>query len=476
MNLLDLQSLVYFHSQYFIFFFIIFFIIYWILPNRWRNYFLLAGCYTFYGCWDYRFLTLIMASTLVDYYCAKLIHKEKSKRKRKQWLRLSIFFNIGTLISFKYFNFFLDSFNSLSQKVGLEVYAPIINIVLPLGISFYTFQTLSYTIDVFRRRIPPEESLLTFSIYVAYFPQLIAGPIERASNLIPQINHEKLLKEVEYEKGIYLFVFGLFKKIVVAGFLSHVVNNGYDNPTATGLEIHMAFFGFALLAYCDISGYTNMARGISHLLGIKLSRNFNFPFFATNPSDFWNRWHITLAHWLRDYVYFPILIKYRNPILATIITFTLVGIWHGPIAQYLYWGLLWGIIISSYHKIKLILEKGNHTFQQNIIFCTSMMFITMLITQAFYRAHSISDFLRLVLSAFSNFTIQNLTPIEVIKFLLLSLIFLIFEAFCYIIKKRDEFAILSMGIWTKTIFYLTLFFLYRNIGEIGKMNFIYFNY
>jgi alginate O-acetyltransferase complex protein AlgI len=475
-DILNLSELIYFFSHTFILFFIIAFVFYWLTPKNHQNKLLLAFCYLFYFSWNIKLFSLVLLSTLVDYICANQIFQSKDKLKRKRLLRLSILVNIGSLVAFKYFDFFIESFNQLSLSLGLSTSLPILNIILPLGISFYTFQSLAYTVDVYRKKVEPEKSFINFSIFVAYFPQLIAGPIERSENLLPQIRKQKLFKEVEIEKGLFLFWFGFFKKRVIADYLAIYVERAYENPNANSLEITLGIIAFSFQAYCDVSGYTYMARGMSLLFGIKLSNNFFFPFFSKSPSDFWNRWHITLSHWLRDYVYFPILIKYRKPTLATFMTFIFVGAWHGPKFHFIEWGVLWAMIISIYHYSKIKVDMYNITILKKDSTTTILMFITIILSQGFYRAESTTHFITLLKNIFIGFQASNDMALLLNPFLILVLFIVIYDSTAYYIMKRNEFFILELSFVKKTFFYLTLYFMYRNFQNIGKLDFIYFNY
>ena len=475
-NILNLSELIYFFSHTFIFFFIITFVTYWLTPKKHQNKVLLVFCYLFYFSWNIKLFSLVLLSTLVDYICANQIFESEDKIKRKRLLILSVLVNIGSLITFKYFDFFIDSFNLLTSSIGLNTSLPILNIILPLGISFYTFQSLAYTVDVYRKKVEPEKSFINFSIFVAYFPQLIAGPIERSENLLPQIRNHKYFKDIEIEKGLFLFWFGFFKKRVIADYLAIYVERAYENPNANSLEITLGIIAFSFQAYCDVSGYTYMARGMSLLLGIKLSNNFHFPFFSKSPSEFWNRWHITLSHWLRDYVYFPLLIKYRKPTVATFITFIFVGAWHGPKFHFVEWGILWASIISIYHYSKNKVNKFNLTLFKKDSTAIFLMFITIILSQGFYRSESTGHFISLIKNILMGVQTSNGSELPIIPFVTLVFFMVIYDYIAYFIMKKNEFFIIEMSFAKKTVFYLTLYFMYRNFQNMGKLDFIYFNY
>jgi len=331
---------------------------------RGRNVFLLLASYLFYSCWDWRFLGLIIVSTLVDFLCgirmnvnerdigAKGVSASRSRHDR-WWLGVSLGTNLGLLGFFKYFNFFIETASSALEAIGLSAHQSSLQIILPVGISFYTFQTLSYTIDVYRRRIPTERSILNFATFVAFFPQLVAGPIERASHFLPQVRSVRTISYSQFSSGMYLIVWGLIEKIVIADNAAKVADALFGSDRPGGLDVIIGVYAFSIQIYCDFSGYTNIARGVARCLGFDLMRNFSFPYFAVNPRDFWNRWHISLSTWLRDYLYIPLggsrrgkVMTYRN----LFITMTLGGLWHGAGLHFVLWGVFHGAILSL-HRV-----------------------------------------------------------------------------------------------------------------------------
>lgn len=330
------------------------FALYAVLPHRAQNRMLLVASYIFYGAWDWRFLGLIAFSTLVDYLVGARMGAENDPRRRKLLLSVSLLTNLGLLGVFKYLGFFVDSFVALSNAVGLPADPVVLGIVLPVGISFYTFQTLSYTIDIYRRDLKPCRDFLDFALFVAFFPQLVAGPIERARNLLPEIAQPRQLHWDAIGRGAVLCLVGLIKKIVIADAISPGVDAVYGNPNATGAEIIVATWLFAIQIYCDFSGYTDIARGVAKMLGFGLMRNFAQPYFATNPQEFWHRWHISLSTWLRDYLYISLggnrggrWHTYRNLML----TMVLGGFWHGAAWNFVLWGFYQGMLLSLHRAL-----------------------------------------------------------------------------------------------------------------------------
>lgn len=335
-------------------FFLIVSALYVRLPHRGQNRMLLVASYVFYGAWDWRFLGLILISTVVDYLVGLALGQENVERRRRWLLGLSLTVNLGMLGVFKYFGFFAESFRQMLLVVGYEADPVMLSIVLPVGISFYTFQTLSYTIDVYRRDLEPTRDVLDFALFVAFFPQLVAGPIERARNLLPNITAPRRLNWEALGRGAVLCLLGLIKKVVIADAIGPSVDAIYSSPDPSRLDIVFATWLFAIQIYCDFSGYTDIARGVAKMLGFGLMRNFAQPYFAADPQEFWRRWHISLSTWLRDYLYIPLggnrgggWRTYRN-LMATM---TLGGLWHGAAWNFVLWGVYQGGLLSLHRAL-----------------------------------------------------------------------------------------------------------------------------
>jgi len=330
--------------------------LHWLLPKRARLPLIVVASYVFYGSWDHRFLLLLLISTVSDYLIALMLGRTEYEFKRKLLLVASLVINLGILGFFKYFNFFVDSAGVLLSNIGLEPNRPLLEIILPVGISFYTFQTLSYTIDVYRRRIEPCRNPVLFGAFVAYFPGLVAGPIERAQRLLPRLEASRDRPDAQQiYSALVLIVSGLFKKIVLADQMAPLVDATFSSPDkATGLGVAMALVAFSIQVYGDFSGYSDIARGSSRLLSIELMVNFRQPFLSRSITEFWRRWHISLSTWLRDYLYVPLggsrgsgLATYRN----LIVTMTLGGLWHGAGWTYVLWGALQGTMLSAHRAM-----------------------------------------------------------------------------------------------------------------------------
>lgn len=340
-----------FSSPIFAVFLVIVFAIYWGINNvnlRLQNLLILVSSYLFYGWWDWRFLSLIAISSVVDFVAAKRIFQTDDRRRKRIWLGVSLVLNLGMLGVFKYYNFFVSEFQEALSSFGFTGDSWTLSIILPVGISFYTFQTLSYTLDVYKGKMKPTDSLLQFAAYVSFFPQLVAGPIERASHLLPQFS---VLRAFDYQRamaGTRLIVWGLFKKIVIADSLAPIVNEIFQNYTElSGPTLALGSVLFAFQIYGDFSGYSDIAIGTARLLGFDLMSNFKFPYFARNIGEFWRRWHISLSSWFRDYLYIPLggsKVNKATQIRNIFAIFLVSGLWHGANWTFIAWGGLHAIL------------------------------------------------------------------------------------------------------------------------------------
>jgi len=335
-----------FNSLDFALFLPIVFCLYWFVTAnnlRLQNLLIVIASYFFYGWWDWRFLSLILFSTTADYLIGLRLSIEETKKKRKLLLWLSILINIGFLGFFKYYNFFLENFQSAFLFFGKEISLGSLSIILPVGISFYTFQTLSYTIDIYKRKLTPCKDFIFFAAFVSFFPQLVAGPIERASNLLPQFYNKRKFDYYLAVDGLRQILIGFFKKVVIADNCAEFANLAFnDTINQSGIVLLFGAIFFAFQIYGDFSGYSDIAIGISKLFGFKLKQNFAFPYFSRDIAEFWRRWHISLSTWFRDYLYIPLggsrgsnLMKIRN----TFIIFIVSGFWHGANWTFIIWGL-----------------------------------------------------------------------------------------------------------------------------------------
>jgi alginate O-acetyltransferase complex protein AlgI len=340
-----------FNSIPFALFFSLFFLSYWVLFDKHltlQNLLILAGSYLFYAWWDPRFLLLLFGSSLLNYFLGLAIHRSGKEKTRNFLLGVGLVQGLGCLAFFKYFNFFIQSFISAFSALRIRSDITTLNIILPLGISFYTFRTLSYLLDIKRRKIEPTRDWIVFLSYVSFFPCIISGPIDRPETLIPQLEKRRVFNYGQASDGMRQILWGLFKKIIIADNCAVFTSGTFDHYTALPASALLAgIFLYTIQIYADFSGYSDMAIGLSSLLGFKITRNFNFPFFAQNIADFWRRWHISLTSWLTDYVFTPLAIYFRDYgkaglIAAILINFTAIGIWHGPNLTFVLFGFLHG--------------------------------------------------------------------------------------------------------------------------------------
>jgi alginate O-acetyltransferase complex protein AlgI len=343
-----------FHTSTFAIFFALTYALYVCMRHRQQNVLLLIASYVFYGYWDWRFLSLLAVSTLLDYSCALAIQGTDLPSARRGFLVISLCGNLGMLGFFKYFDWFAHSLQELAAGFGWHIDVFTLHVVLPVGISFYTFQTMSYVIDVYRRQVPATRNLLDFALSVAFFPHLVAGPIQRASSLLPQVERPRQVTEAQFHQGIWLVFLGFFKKVFIADNLAPIVNRAFAaGSDPSGAQVVVAVYAFAFQIYGDFSGYSDIARGISKLMGFELMVNFRMPYFARNPREFWQRWHISLSTWLRDYLYISLGGSRRGTARMyanLMLTMLLGGLWHGAAWTFVLWGFYQGVLLVA-HRI-----------------------------------------------------------------------------------------------------------------------------
>lgn len=408
-----------FNSIDFAIFLPIVFILYWFVANKnlkLQNLLIVAASYLFYGWWDWRFLSLILFSTIVDFFVGLRLYKEQKQTKRKILLLTSLIVNLGFLGFFKYYNFFIENFVAAFSFLGFEIKNNSLNIILPVGISFYTFQTLSYSIDVYKRKIKPTKDFVAFSAFVSFFPQLVAGPIERAKNLLPQFYQKRTFDYPQAVDGMRQILWGLFKKIVIADNCAVYANQIFNNSALmNGSTLILGALFFTFQIYGDFSGYSDIAIGTARLFGFKLMQNFNFPYFSRDIAEFWRRWHISLSTWFRDYLYIPLggslgnnWLKIRN----TFIIFIVSGFWHGANWTFIVWGAL-----NAFYFLPLLLTNKNRknieTVAKGKPLPSLKEFLSMLLTFGltvfawiFFRAQNIEHAFSYISEIFSNTLFQ----------------------------------------------------------------------
>jgi alginate O-acetyltransferase complex protein AlgI len=406
-----------FNSVEFLIFFPLVVILYFLVPLRLRIPLLVGASYYFYMSWRPEYIILIIASTLIDFYVGRKIGNESKGQTRKLYLFFSLATNLGILFFFKYFTFFNDSIRSLLYFVNINYTPTEFNLLLPVGISFYTFQTLSYTINVYRGVQKPEHNLIKFALYVSFFPQLVAGPIERSDRLLPQFDNKHSIDYYRITDGLKLMAWGFFKKLVIADRLAAIVNNVYGDPMSfSGIPLLLATYFFAFQIYCDFSGYSDIAIGAARIMGYDLMENFRQPYFAKSIADFWRRWHISLSTWFRDYVYIPLggnRLGDGRMFFNLLVVFVVSGLWHGASWTFVAWGAIHGILmVGSIIGAKLLnqvfpnrLTERKSTIVNGIkIFGT---FHLVLLSWIFFRADTISDAFYIIRNIFTGLEIKG---------------------------------------------------------------------
>ncbi|WP_224994259.1 MBOAT family protein [Cesiribacter sp. SM1] len=405
-----------FNSLEFIIFFPTVILLYFATPYRFRWLLLLVASYTFYMFWRVDYALLLIASTLIDYACGRMMGRipGELRQKRKPWLWLSLLSNLGILFTFKYFNFFSEAAGDLAALLDLNYATPVFEILLPMGISFYTFQTMSYSIDVYYGRIQAEKHLGIFALFVTFFPQLVAGPIERAGNLLNQLKTEHKFDYDRAASGARLMAWGFFKKVVIADRLAVFVNEVYNNPGGyEGIPLMLATLFFAFQIYCDFSGYSDIAIGAARIMGFELMVNFRSPYFAISIKDFWNRWHISLSTWFRDYLYLPLggnrVVKWRW-YYNLFIVFLVSGIWHGANWTFIIWGALHGLYLVIGNATKgergkiLDLLRLNRLPKLHKLLQVFTTFSLVCIAWVFFRANTLTDAWYILTHMFTGFS------------------------------------------------------------------------
>lgn len=482
-----------FNSIEFAVFLPITFIVYWFILNKnikTQNLLVLLASYLFYGWWNWKFLSLIIFSSFIDYFISLALYKCTANKKRKLLLLTSIFVNIGFLCVFKYFNFFIDNFVDAFSFFGLKLHKITLRIILPVGISFYTFQTLSYTIDVYKKKLTPTQDLIAFLAFVSFFPQLVAGPIERASNLLPQFYKKRSFDYSLAVDGLRQILWGFFKKVVIADNCAVYVNEIFTNYTDySGVSLFIGGVLFAFQIYGDFSGYSDIAIGTARLFGFNLMQNFAFPYFSRDIAEFWRRWHISLSTWFRDYVYIPLggsRGKLMKRIRNTFIIFIVSGFWHGANWTFIFWGIL-----NAFYFLPLMLtnknRKNTNTVAENKIFPSikeffqiGLTFFLTVIAWIFFRADNIYHAYKYLKHMFTGYFLEQPS----LTFFVVSELGSYSKPLCFIVllilvewfqrTKRHGLELTNRNKilrWSIYIFFTLVIILF---GNFNKTEFIYF--
>lgn len=478
-----------FNSLHFLFFFPVAIITYFLLPYRWRWVFLLIASYYFYMSWRAEYALLLIFATLVDYIAARKISETSDGALRKRYLVLSLMTNLGLLFSFKYFNFFNDSTRAIFDYFNIFYNVPEFRLLLPVGISFYTFQSISYVVDVYKGRVPAEKHLGIYAVYVSFWPQLVAGPIERAVHMLPQYRETHTFDYDRVKSGLIRMGWGFFKKLVIADRLSVYVNTVYNNPDDYGGgAVLLATYFFAFQIYCDFSGYSDIAIGAARVMGYSLMENFRKPYLSHSIDEFWRRWHISLSSWFRDYVYIPLggnRVSQWRWYTNLMITFLVSGLWHGANWTFVIWGALHGFYLvlgvwTAALRPKFYAAVGLNRFPAlENIFQIAVTFHLALLGWIFFRANSLPDALLLIQKMFQfpwtglpMPTPQGVIDLWLAIYLIIGLI--LYEA----VVKADtlEQHLLPKPALTRWAYYVVVALFILWFGVFTSSHFIYFQF
>jgi D-alanyl-lipoteichoic acid acyltransferase DltB (MBOAT superfamily) len=462
-------------------------VLYWFVTNKhlnWQNGLLLGASYFFYGYWDVRFLFLLIFSTLLDYFSGIQMDRAENEKYRKFWFWLSVVINLGFLGLFKYYNFFAASFALFLQQLGIHINVNLISVILPVGISFYTFHGLSYVIDIYKRKIKPEYNFINYAVFVSFFPLLVAGPIERATHLLPQIQTNRIFNYHQAVNGLRQILWGLMKKMVIADSCAVYVNQVFSHTGAnTGSTLFIGAILFAFQIYCDFSGYSDIAIGTANLFGISLLRNFAFPYFSRDIAEFWRRWHISLSSWFRDYVYIPLggskSTRWKS-LRNIFIIFLLSGFWHGANFTFIAWGLLnalYFVPLFLVNRNRLntgIAAEGRILPDLITLFQILLTFLLTVFAWIFFRAENLNEAFQVIQTIFSASFFQRpkLVPATLV------MILLVFVCIEWMQRNKqhpfqiDNYKIPTIIRWSMYFGMLLFIYVFRGTAQ----NFIYFKF
>lgn len=462
-------------------FFLVVFSIYILLAHKQQNIFLLAASYIFYAYWDWRFLSLLFVSSTVDYFCGLMIGRHEGTKAAKWYLNLALVVNLTFLGFFKSFNFFISSLNQSLTWLGLDANRLQLHVILPLGISFYTFQSLGYIIDVYRGQVKPIRRYTDYLLFVSFFPQLIAGPIERAGHLYRQIANKRVLSWDRIKVGAYLIYWGLFKKVFVADHCAILAERLLSDPSQySGAQLLVSLYAFAFQIYCDISGYTDIARGVAKMMGFDLTINFRLPYFSTNISDFWRRWHMSMTFWFRDYVFFPVLVRTRgNAYFASFLTLLCISLWHSISLNSIFRGIYFGAAVAVFHFIK---SKGapaaaaarNRSVQMLGALASGLFtFHIVCLGWVFFYPSDIKNVLG-IFTRICQFLQPGVFFVELRGLIALTAVLIFVEIWQAL--ARDEFVLLKANFAVQAVLYWVMFWLLFGSGTNSSLPFIYFGF
>lgn len=477
-----------FNSIRFFLFFLSVYLLYLLLDHKRQNRFLLLASYGFYAAWDWRFLSLLLVCTVVNFFTGLKIYESEEPKTKKFYLLLGVISNLTILGFFKYFNFFVRNVQTLASFIGFDTKFPLLNILLPIGVSFYTFQSMTYTIDIYRDQMKPTKNFFDFALFTSFFPLILSGPIERARNLLPQIMAPRHVTWDKFHEGFFLIAWGLFQKIFIADNLAVIQHQIFSHNTPyNGVLVLLAGYAFTFQLYCDFCGYSDIARGICKFIGFDIILNFNLPFFSTNIQEFWNKWHISLSSWVRDYIYTPLFLSLRNIpanlrlYFTMLMTMTLLGLWHGAKWTFVIYGIYQGILLVIYALCKnKVLSKIHFKnpfasatwFFARVVFMFHLTVLGLIV----FNSSSISQATEMVKALFFNFHL--LAGAGLNSMLLKGLFYvtpLIMVHFIMFLKK-DLLFILKSNCLVQALFFYLIFYFIVIFGEQSGKQFIYFKF
>jgi len=471
-----------FNSIEFAIFFVVVIALYFLLQNRlnWQNRMLFVASSIFYGWWDWRFLFLMYFTIVFDFFIARQILKTTAQRSRKNLLLLSVISNLTILGFFKYFNFFAESTLDFLNLFGFSASPLLLNVILPVGISFYIFQSISYVVDVYNRRLEPAKSLVDYATYVCLFPQLVAGPIERGTHLLPQVLSPRKVSLQGFYEGGFLIFWGLFKKLFIADNLARIVDPVFSGSNQySGADVLIATYAFAFQIYCDFSGYTDIARGAAKCLGFELMLNFRLPYFASNPSEFWRRWHISLSTWLRDYLYIALGGNKNGnarTYLNLMLTMLLGGLWHGAHWNFVIWGGYQGLLLVVHRRFAPPVSENPQKRTLNRILKLISIFVFfqfICFGWLIFRAESAQQIFDMTLAIASGVDMNSFfSQLPRTLFYILPLLVVQIAQF----RSNNLNVIFESNILLKVFFYVGMFYAILSFGSFGSKEFIYFQF
>jgi len=469
-----------FNSGVFLKFFAAFLLLYWLVRNHLpaRNVLIVAASYLFYGWWDWRFLSLIFISSVVDYGVGLALARTEAPRRRQAWLAFSLTVSLTLLGFFKYYDFFVESLAALLARLDVSLHPRTLGIILPVGISFYTFQTMSYVIDVYRGQIPATRNFVNFLAFVSFFPQLVAGPIERGGHLLPQFDGTRSITRPMLEEGLWLILWGMFKKVVLADNLAPLTDMVYQSTAFTGPAVVLGTLAFGFQIYCDFSGYSDIARGTARLLGFDILINFNLPYAAVNIREFWRRWHISFSRWILDYIFLPLQMLWRawpktGTAAALLVTFLASGLWHGAAWNFVLWGLWQGLGLTLHLALTQTrnAKRDTRSFLKILSWMLTMLFV--FYGWLLFRARSLDQIVAMT-RALGDFTLPAWTASFLINLLTFATPLVLMEIWQS--KARSHLAALSLPAWAKVTLQGALLLAIVLFWEKDKVPFIYFQF